>query len=76
MVAQNAAVARVVAFIEEGVVDQDDWQGSRINVQVVDDFVQTIAEPIDIAEVVLFLLSERARHITGTTLTVDGGEAM
>jgi 3-oxoacyl-[acyl-carrier protein] reductase len=35
-----------------------------------------IAEPGDIAEAVMFLLSERARHITGTTLTVDGGEAM
>ena len=32
-----------------------------------------IAEPHDIAEAVLFLLSDRARHITMTELYVDGG---
>jgi NAD(P)-dependent dehydrogenase (short-subunit alcohol dehydrogenase family) len=35
-----------------------------------------IAEPSDIADVVLFLSSEQARHVHGATLTVDGGEAM
>ncbi len=33
-----------------------------------------IAEGDDIAEAVLFLSSERARHILGQVLTVDGGE--
>jgi NAD(P)-dependent dehydrogenase (short-subunit alcohol dehydrogenase family) len=31
------------------------------------------AEPVDIANAVLFLASSEARHITGTTLFVDGG---
>jgi len=32
-----------------------------------------VAEPEDIAHVVLFLCSEAARHITGQTIIVDGG---
>jgi NAD(P)-dependent dehydrogenase (short-subunit alcohol dehydrogenase family) len=35
-----------------------------------------IAELGDIADAVLFLASERARHIAGVTLTVDGGEGL
>jgi NAD(P)-dependent dehydrogenase (short-subunit alcohol dehydrogenase family) len=32
-----------------------------------------VAEPDDVAHVVSFLCSEQARHITGQTITVDGG---
>ncbi|HEY4100216.1 MAG TPA: SDR family NAD(P)-dependent oxidoreductase [Gemmatimonadales bacterium] len=32
-----------------------------------------LAEPDDIAQVILFLCSEAARHITGQTIVVDGG---
>lgn len=32
-----------------------------------------LGEPEDIAALVVFLASERARHITGTTIQVDGG---
>jgi 3-oxoacyl-[acyl-carrier protein] reductase len=32
-----------------------------------------LAEPADIARVVMFLCSEAARHITGQTIVVDGG---
>ena len=35
-----------------------------------------IADCADIADAVLFLSSGRARHIVGTTLTIDGGESM
>jgi NAD(P)-dependent dehydrogenase (short-subunit alcohol dehydrogenase family) len=33
-----------------------------------------IADGDDIADAVLFLCSDRARHIIGCVLTVDGGE--
>ena len=35
-----------------------------------------IADVSDIANAVLFLCSERARHIVGRTLTIDGGESL
>jgi 2,3-dihydro-2,3-dihydroxybenzoate dehydrogenase len=38
--------------------------------------LQRIAEPQDVADAVLFLASNRARHITMQVLTVDGGAAL
>ncbi|GLW09396.1 2,3-dihydro-2,3-dihydroxybenzoate dehydrogenase [Microtetraspora sp. NBRC 13810] len=38
--------------------------------------LRRLARPDDIAEAVLFLLSERAAHITMHTLTVDGGATL
>lgn len=35
-----------------------------------------IAEPEDVAKVIVFLCSEEARHITGQTIVVDGGLAL
>jgi len=31
------------------------------------------ARPVDIADAVLFLVSDKARHITGQNLVIDGG---
>lgn len=35
-----------------------------------------MGEPEDVANAVLFLCSERARHITGAVITVDGGQLL
>ena len=35
--------------------------------------LKRMAEPIDVARSIEFLLSDAARNITGTTLTVDAG---
>lgn len=35
-----------------------------------------LARPQEVAEVVSFLLSERARHITGAVICVDGGQSL
>jgi 2,3-dihydro-2,3-dihydroxybenzoate dehydrogenase len=57
-----------------------DWQRSSID-GVADAFrvgipLGKVAQPADIADAVLFLLSDRAGHITMHDLTVDGGAAL
>jgi 3-oxoacyl-[acyl-carrier protein] reductase len=35
-----------------------------------------IGQPGDVADSILFLLSDQSRFVTGTTVTVDGGSDM
>ena len=45
----------------------------RIKEQVGNILLQRMADPSEIAEVVLFLSSEASEYITGQTINVDGG---
>ncbi|MFO7536513.1 MAG: glucose 1-dehydrogenase [Chloroflexota bacterium] len=38
--------------------------------------LQTIGQPEDVAQAVLYLCGENGRYLTGTTLTIDGGQTI
>jgi NAD(P)-dependent dehydrogenase (short-subunit alcohol dehydrogenase family) len=40
------------------------------------DGLRRLGKPADISALVLFLCSERARHIQGTAIAVDGGSTV
>ncbi len=50
------------------------WQSETARARLLDSVpLGRVAEAEDIADVAVFLLSDAARHVTGQTLTVDGG---
>ena len=60
----------------EGVIE--DFRAGRLNEAAMINSIpaRRIADVDDIADAVLFLSGDRARHIMGQVLTVDGGEGM
>lgn len=63
------AIAPGATLTERTALEEEDYEGlwSRLNP------LGRTAQPDDIAQSALFLLSSAARHITGQTLIVDGG---
>ena len=51
----------------------EDWAGEKVRAVAP---LGRWQEPEDIADMVVFLSSERARQITGQTINVDGGQVM
>ncbi len=70
----NIQVNAVAPGLVRTAFSQPFWSSPEILAQVVRDIpLGRIAEPIDVARPVLFLLSAGADFITGQTLAVDGG---
>ena len=54
-------------------LDYERWAGEKIKKMVP---LGTWQDPSDIADMVTFLASKRARQVTGQTINVDGGFVM
>jgi NAD(P)-dependent dehydrogenase (short-subunit alcohol dehydrogenase family) len=50
-------------------IDFEELKASFLEYQA----IQTLLEPADISNAILFLVSDEARYVTGVTLPVDGG---
>lgn len=58
---------------EDQKLDYETWAGQKIQAVVP---LGTWQQPSDIADMVIFLASQRARQVTGQTINVDGGFVM
>ncbi len=57
----------------ENTLSYDEWAGRKIG-QIAP--LGRWQEPEDVAALICFLASERAKNITGQTMNVDGGQVM
>lgn len=60
-------------MLADGAVEADTDVGSFLSMIAENSPNKRIADPSDIAALVLFLASDAARHITGTAIPIDGG---
>jgi 3-oxoacyl-[acyl-carrier protein] reductase len=64
--------------IAPGIIDTPLWDvyGSKIKEKSISGLIRGAGNPIDVAEVVVFLASQKARYITGEIIDVNGGILM
>jgi len=69
----NIATDRLVSLIEERARRQGIEMAQAVEVEERRVPMGFLGEPQDVANLIVFLASENARYITGTTIQVDGG---
>lgn len=64
--------------VAPGIIDTPLWDvyGSKIKEKCISGLIRGAGSPIDVAEVVVFLASPKARYITGEIIDVNGGILM
>ncbi|MEO6569079.1 MAG: SDR family oxidoreductase [Opitutaceae bacterium] len=64
---------RVEQLLQQRAAANGRSRDEELAVQIASEGIRRIGQPEDIAALALFLCSERARHIQGTAIAVDGG---
>ena len=64
---------RVEQLLQQRAAANGRSRDEELATQIASEGIRRIGQPEDIAALVLFLCSERARHIQGTAIAVDGG---
>jgi 3-oxoacyl-[acyl-carrier protein] reductase len=69
----NIATERLISLIEERAARQGQTLGDAVSLEEGRVPMGFLGEASDVAGLVAFLASDRARYISGTTIQVDGG---
>jgi len=72
----NIATERLITLIEERAQKDGIGMGEAIEIEERRVPMGHLGDPEDVANLVVFLASARARYITGTTVQVDGGSTI
>ena len=61
-------------LIETNMLRQSEARAKIIELALAEIVLKRVGQPEDLANVIAFLASDKARHITGEVIKVDGGQ--
>ena len=61
-------------LIETAMLRDSDSRGKIVDMALNEIVLKRVGQPEDLANVIVFLASEKARHIIGEVIKVDGGQ--